>query len=213
MTEGYAYLHGFASSPRSKKAALLARVFEDRGVHLHVPDLNRPSFATLTLSAQLDAVDALVQAHPEVTTWRFVGSSMGGWLAARWAELHPERVDRLVLLCPGFAMVERWPKLVGAEGMARWRAHGGLPFPDADGRPTAVHWGFIEDALTQPQSPPVPCPTVIIHGTSDATVPIETSRAYVAAHPLATLVEVDDGHLLANAAATIEARVRSCFGL
>jgi pimeloyl-ACP methyl ester carboxylesterase len=30
-----------------------------------------------------------------------IGSSMGGYIAARYAELHPEQVAKLVLLCPG----------------------------------------------------------------------------------------------------------------
>ena len=31
---------------------------------------------------------------------------MGGYLAARWAQLHPERVERLFLMCPAFNFVE-----------------------------------------------------------------------------------------------------------
>lgn len=213
MTVGYAYLHGFASSPRSKKASILAGVFDALGRSLEVPDLNQPSFGALTLSAQLAAVDALVARRPDLTTWRLVGSSMGGWVATRWAELHPARVDRLVLLCPGFDMLTRWPTLVGPTAMARWEAAGALPFPDASGRPTPVHWGFIADAAVLPPTPAAPCPTVIVHGRADATVPVETSRAYVAAHPLARLVEVDDDHLLARSAPTIEAVVRSHFEL
>lgn len=211
---GYAYLHGFASGPRSKKGTALAAAFAARAVYLALPDLNRPSFAELTLTAQLAALDALTASRPDVTTWRFIGSSMGGWVAARWAELHPDRVDRLVLLCPGFDMIARWPKLLGSDAMARWRAHGALVFPSGDKRPEAVHWGFIEDALTLPATPEVPCPTLIVHGTRDATVPIDTSRAYAAARATTvTLVEVDDNHELTRSLGLVEDQVARFFEL
>lgn len=213
MTFGYAYLHGFASGPRSFKGTALRAALAARGVDLALPDLNRPSFAMLTLSAQLAAVDALAAARPEVAAWRLVGSSMGGWVAARWAELHPDRVDRLALLCPGFDMVTRWPELLGAAAMARWQTHGSLAFPNADKRPEAVHWGFIEDALRHPTTPEVPCPTLVIHGTRDATVPIATSRKYAATRPLVTLVEVDDTHELTASLDLVTAEVARLFDL
>ena len=113
----YAYLHGFASSPLSNKGVALERLFSERGLPFERPDLNRPSFSKLSHGAMLAAVDEMDgRARAEGQTWRFVGSSLGGWLAARWAELHPERVDRLLLLCPGFHLAERWPHLVGAGG-------------------------------------------------------------------------------------------------
>ena len=41
-------------------------------------------------------------------------------------------------------------------------------------------------------------PTVIIHGISDDIVPIEVSRDYVKRYPQVQLIEVDDGHRLAE---------------
>jgi len=213
VTFGYAYLHGFASSARSHKGVALRTALAAHGVDLALPDLNRPSFGALTLSAQLEAVDALVAARPEIDRWRFIGSSMGGWVAARWAELHAARVDRLALLCPGFDMVSRWPALLGDAAMARWRERGALPFPNADKRPEPVHWGFIEDALTHPTTPEVPCPTLIVHGLRDATVPIQTSRAYAASRTHVTLVEVDDTHELVASLGAITAALTRFFSV
>ena len=51
---------------------------------------------------------------------RLIGSSMGGYLAARYAELFPEEVDRMILLCPGFNLHERWPHLFGNEELEKW---------------------------------------------------------------------------------------------
>jgi pimeloyl-ACP methyl ester carboxylesterase len=208
----HAYLHGFASSSLSRKGQALRRFYAGHGVELHTPDLNVPSFAELTYSDMLGAIDDFDAKldereglQPGQARWRFVGSSMGGYLAARWAQLHPERVDRLILLCPAFDFAERWPKLLGAETFERWRQEGHIALPDGTGTPVEVHFGLIEDAKTHPARPIVTCPTTIIHGTRDTVVPIESSRDYAQAHPYVRLIEVDDDHLLVDSLATIEA--------
>lgn len=208
----YAYLHGFASGPASHKGVALRATFAARGLDLTLPDLNRPSFAQLTISAGLEAIDAW--AAEDDAPIALIGSSLGGYTAALWAARNPARVSRLMLLCPGFELVARWPAILGAPAITRWRAHGALSFPDAEGASVPVHWGFIEDALTLPGTPSVPCPTLIVHGTQDETVPIASSRVYAAAHPeLVRLVEVDDDHRLAASLPRIEAEVLGWFGL
>lgn len=195
-----AYLHGFASGPLSRKGLLLAERLRGRGVELRLPDLNRPSFSRLTVTGALEAVDEFVAGdYGGGGRWRFVGSSFGGYVAARWAELHPERVARLLLLCPGFDLLSRWPEVLGREVFARWERDGVIPLADGAGRMTAVHWGFVEDARRHPPFPEVPCSTRIVHGTRDEVVPVETSRRYAAARPHVSLREVDDDHgLLAS---------------
>lgn len=208
----YVYLHGFASSPLSRKARALAETFAGLGLRLEIPDLNRPSFANLSHDAMLAAVDALWAERPSDPLY-LVGSSLGGWLAARYAELHPERVARLVLLCPGFHLADRWPKLVGDEWFAIWERHGELALPDATGAKVPVHWGFIEEARRQPAEPIAACPTVIIHGRRDETVDIRTSREYVDRCPHAHLVEVDDTHDLGRSIDRINAEVLRHFDI
>ena len=55
----YAYLHGFASGPKSRRGQRLAEVFRAEGRELALPDLNAPSFAKLSLGAMLERLDAL----------------------------------------------------------------------------------------------------------------------------------------------------------
>ena len=191
----YAYLHGFASSSRSFKGVALAERFEADGHTLHLPDLNRPSFARLTVSAALQVLDDLDTAVPG-GPWRLIGSSMGGFVASRWAQLHPEKVERLLLLCPGFGLPDRWPSILGEDAFARWEREGKLEFPDVDGTPTGVHWAFVEDARRHPGHPDVPCPTHIIHGRRDEVVPFAGSETYAASREHVELVEVDDVHSL-----------------
>ncbi len=198
MTAGdirYAYLHGFGSSSRSHKGTRLREILAPHGIELELLDLNVPSFSRLTYTASLAHLDALDEGFSG--RWRFIGSSMGGYLAARWSELRPDRVDRLLLLCPGFDLTKRWMKLLGADAMARWRAYGVFPFPDADGRTTDVWWHFIEDALTHPAVPRFTQETHIIHGSRDATVPIAGSERVAAERSNITLITVDDDHGLA----------------
>lgn len=209
----YLYLHGFASSAASKKGVRLRDVFASRGAVLHLPDLNRPSFSELDHDAMLAEVDRFAADAPADAPVRLIGSSLGGWLAARWAELNPSRVDRLVLLCPGFDMVSRWPAYLGAERIERWRTRGYLPFPDARGEPTPVHWGFVESALRHPPTPATPCPTLILHGTRDVVVPVDGSRAYAQAHAHVTLRELDDDHALTATLPAIESEVLGFFDL
>lgn len=216
----YAYLHGFGSGPESKKGRALAAAFEAAGKHLDRLDLNRPSFRELTITAALAAIDAWADGpapseaatpHAPGGSVMLVGSSLGGYLAALWASLHPERVERLVLFCPGLDMPRRWPELLGAQAMARWQADGVLALPDARGVPTPVHWGFNVDASTHAPAPRPTCPTLVLHGVGDRIVPIASSRAWVATLPDARLVELDDGHELTASLPRLEAETLAFF--
>jgi hypothetical protein len=54
--ERVVYLHGLASSPASRKAALLGARLAVAGLKLEVPDLVRGDLATLTISSQLNVI-------------------------------------------------------------------------------------------------------------------------------------------------------------
>lgn len=209
----YAYLHGFASGPRSYKGGRFAEALAARDVRLERLDLNRPSFEELTFTAALAAIDEAdrLGADP-ARRWRLIGSSMGGYLAALWAARRPERVESLVLLCPGFGLTERWPSILGAKAMDAWRREGRIDWPDGDGRLRSLHWRFVEDARGYPPEPAVPCRTLILHGRRDDVVPIAASRGYAARHPQVTLVELDDGHALVETCDRVVEHVLRFFG-
>jgi pimeloyl-ACP methyl ester carboxylesterase len=210
----YAYLHGFASSSLARKGAHLRAEFGERGIDLELPDLNVPSFQTMNYDTMLEALTArdseTARGGPR---WRFIGSSMGGYLAARWAQLHAERVDRLVLLCPGFDLASRWTELIGEEAMRRWRTEGHLDLPDATGEPRPVRWSFVEVSRRHPSYPAVPCPTLILHGTRDEIVSVQSSRDYARRHAGVRLIELDDDHSLAASYDRITEESLAFFGL
>jgi pimeloyl-ACP methyl ester carboxylesterase len=200
----YAYLHGFASGPRSYKGTQVGADFAARGVTLDQLDLNVPSFGLQTYSNALTAVDLWWGAQPPDARAVLVGSSLGGYLAARWANLHPERVERLVLLCPGFHLVDRWPKLLGEVAFRAWERDGAFPLRDVDKKLVPVHWGFVQDARLHPPAPEVACPTLVIHGARDEVVPLQSSLDWVALDPARRrLVTLDDDHAMTSSAPRI----------
>jgi pimeloyl-ACP methyl ester carboxylesterase len=190
------YLHGFASSRESRKGLALRERLRTDGIELELLDLNVPSFGKQTYSAILDHLDRVDRETGSERRLRLAGSSMGGYLAARWAELHPERVERLFLLCPGFDLPSRWPLVLGEEAMRRWERDGELEVEDTGGVRRLLHWEFVEDAHGHPEFPEVTCPTRILHGIRDEIVPVDFSRRYAAPRPHVELVEVDDDHSL-----------------
>jgi hypothetical protein len=216
MNARVAYLHGFASSPASRKGLLLAERLAPDGVVVHRPDLRRPSFARLSHRAmlqELDALDRRVGADDDTggpPPWILVGSSLGGHLAALWAAAHPERVRALLLLCPAFDVPTRWPRLRGAEAMARWKAEGVLLHEDETGTPQPLHWDFYAEACTHEPWPEPAAPTTVIHGRADVVVPLASSERFVARAPaLRRLVVVDDDHELASSIDVVERELRA----
>jgi pimeloyl-ACP methyl ester carboxylesterase len=193
---------------------LLAQLLASKGVELDLVDLNRPTFSTMTYTEALVAMDELDASVPDGPPWRLSGSSMGGYLAARWAELHPDRVERLVLLCPGFEPTIRWPHILGEEAFARWEREGSILVPDASGTEVPLHWEFVEDARSHPPWPEVSCPTLILHGERDDLVPIEGSRRYAEERPgRVRLVALDDDHFLMSSLDRVAEEILSFYGL
>lgn len=211
--EHFAYLHGFASSSLSTKGQRFARGFAEHGHELCLPELNRPDFARLTISGALEAFDELVE-RSGPGRWGLIGSSMGGWVASLWARRHPERVGKVVLLCPGFGLVERWPEMIGPEAMEAWEREGTLEWPDGAGRPTPVHWGFVEDARAHDPRPAPAAPTLVFHGRGDEVVPVESSRRWATEHPeQVTLVELEADHRMHESVELVLTRAMSFFEL
>lgn len=209
----YAYLHGFASSPASFKGSVLSAALERHGVFLERPDLNAPSFRNLTVTDMLDALDRMDGATSGDEPWRFIGSSLGGYLGALWATYNPFRVDRLVLLAPAFRLLDHLERLTGPGGRGRWEQDGAFPFPDAEGRRTLVHHGFVEDLQMYPPCPETTCPTLILHGARDDVIPLETSRDYASQRPHVRLVELEDDHELRRSLFAVEREILSFFHL
>ncbi len=190
----YIYLHGFASSPASRKAQFFANKLAAEGVKVLIPHLEAAGFRNLTVSGQLRVIEETAGDEPV----RLIGSSMGGYLAALFASLHPT-AERLVLLAPAFGFAERWGQRLGGEKMEEWKRAGSLEMMHyGTGQPEPVGYGLIEDGLRYPAEPHFSQPALLFHGLEDDVVPIEFSRSYASTHPNAALTELVSGHELTD---------------
>jgi len=190
----YVYLHGFASSPNSRKAQFFAERFRELGIGLEVPDLAEGDFRNLTLTAQLKVIARASREEPV----SLIGSSMGGYLAALYAARHRE-VEKLVLLAPAFSFASRWPETLGHPAMEQWKRTNTLEvFHYSQGRPVELGYQLIEDAQQYEAYPDFPQPALIFQGRNDTVVPPEYAETFAARHGNATLRLLDSDHDLVN---------------
>jgi len=190
----FVYLHGFASSPGSRKARFFEERFRELGIGLEVPDLAEGDFRNLTLSAQLRVIERAARGDAV----SLIGSSMGGYLAALYGARHPE-VKKLVLLAPAFSFASRWPETLGAPAMEQWKRTNTLEvFHYSEGRPVELGYQLIEDALQYEAYPDVRQPVLIFQGRNDTVVPPEYAEKFAARHPNASLRLMDSDHDLVN---------------
>lgn len=178
------YLHGFASSPQSRKAQFFKEKLGSQGIPIDIPDLADGDFEHLTIHRQIKFIEQLVESE-RVT---LIGSSLGGYLAALYAARHRE-VERLILLAPAFGFHRLWVAALGPERLARWRREGTMNvFHYAEGREMPLSYNFIEEAENLDPFPQITQPALIFHGDRDPVVPVEQSLEFLHINPHAKLV-------------------------
>jgi uncharacterized protein len=190
------YLHGFASSARSTKAAYLTERLEERGRELRCPDFNQPDFATLTLTRMLDQLRDEIERTREPAT--LIGSSLGGTVAVLTAEALGPAIDRLVLLAPAVMFAREGHHLLPPERLEQWRRLGELPFFHyGEGAERMLNFAFYEDSIRyNPFDARFNQPTLVFQGRYDASVDPETVEAFARTRPNVTLELLEDDHQL-----------------
>ncbi|MEB3226132.1 MAG: YqiA/YcfP family alpha/beta fold hydrolase [Synechococcus sp.] len=185
------YLHGFASSPQSRKA----QYFAENIPGLLIPDLNQEDFGSLTISRQLEQIQPLL-----IEPSYIIGSSLGGLTAAILAEQFPERVRKIILLAPAFQFTTHWRRRLGATTLIQWQREAYLPvFHYSYQQEIPLHYNFFKDAEAYANySFQNTVPTLILHGIHDETVPITVSENYGKNRPWTTLISLDSDHSLGN---------------
>jgi len=197
----YFYFHGFASSPRSTKAAFFAERLRERGLPLHCPDFNEPDFATLTVTRMLEQVQALVDALPPGPLV-FIGSSLGAVVAlqtaARTDPAGPHPIDRLVLLAPALEFGRDGLRFLGADRVARWQETGTIDVMHyAYGEPRPLDYEFYRDSQRgDTYALDVRVPTLVFQGRYDEAVDCAMVERWAAGRPHVTLRLLDDDHQL-----------------
>jgi uncharacterized protein len=190
------YLHGFASSPQSTKARFFAEKFAQSGIPFEAPALDSGDFQNLTVSAQIQIVDAAACTSERPV---LMGSSLGGYLAALYAARHPAAVDRLILLAPAFRFLERWRARLTVAELDQWKQQGWAPIyhygAKADQR---LGYQFLEDAEKLDPVPDFHQRALILHGTEDKVVPYQGSYDFALEHTRTRLVPFHSGHELTD---------------
>ena len=212
----FIYLHGLASSPNSKKARLLAERFAERGYTLHVPDLNVPDFAHLTLTAMTGRVAETVRALQSGPI-ALIGSSLGGLTALAFADRYctaeAMHVERLFLLAPALDFVENRRRALGEDGLQTWRESGWLDLYNyATGQPERLHYGLLEDiARYEAYAFDRLIPITIFHGKRDESVDYHHSVTFSQGRSYVDLNLVDSDHELLDQVDVIWAAIcRAC---
>ena len=189
--------------------------FDKRGT-----GLSDRSMGTGTPEARIDDVRAVMD---DIGIHRAVvlGHSEGGTLAALFAALHPDRVERLILynayaygpLCENHPrpesarrvadqMLERWARDWGSgRALSMWVDD--ITDIEAAGRyerSACTPSGIVQYMATnfridvRPVLAAIQVPTLIVHGTRDQIIPYFFAELFAAQIPGATLVPVDSGH-------------------
>jgi pimeloyl-ACP methyl ester carboxylesterase len=192
------YLHGFASSAGSSKAAYLGRRLAERGVEFHAPDLNLPDFSTLTVTRMLEQTRRLLDASAEPVT--LIGSSLGGFVAVNAAVAWPERVKNLVLMAPALDFSGEGLAGPGGARLADWKRTGRLNiFHFAYGRIVPIHYELYEDARRyDAMNADLKMPVIVFQGRRDTAVDPKTVEAWAARRPNVELHMLDDDHQLTS---------------
>lgn len=208
----YIYLHGFLSGANSYKGSYLREKFAGQGLTLHTPDLNGGDFERLTLTGQLNIIRALADSLPSELT--LLGSSMGGYLAALFAEENP-RVKQLALIAPAFQFATRYQARMEKTVLQKWREEGYLNvYHHAYREQRRLHYHILKDAQQYDQRElRRQLPALLIHGVNDEAVDYQLSVAYLKTHPSARLVLLNADHQMIAEVETIWEYTRNFLGI
>lgn len=208
------YLHGFASSAKSSKAAFFARKLDELAHALHTPDFNEPEFSTLTVTRMVDQVTNAIDALPPDRI-ALIGSSLGGFVAVQTALRRPGQVDRLVLLAPALDFSGNRVRDLGDRGLDEWQRTNRLDvFHYGYGRIIPVHYDLYTDANRYDCAGAQLCmPVQIFQGRGDTAVDPDSVERWVRERPNVELHMLDDDHQLLGSLEFIWEKAARFLGL
>ena len=208
----YLYLHGFCSGADSFKGSYFRERFAEQGRTLHTPDLNGDDFEHLTMTGQLALIRELAASLPGKLT--VLGSSMGAYLAALFAEEEP-RVSRLVMIAPAFGFAARREAELDPGVLETWREKGYLEiYHYAYQKTCRLHYGILDDARQYDRrSLQRRLPALPIHGLRDDSVDYRLSIDYLEHHPGAELLLLNGDHTLTDEVGRLWSHLRRFLDL
>ncbi|HEY2261272.1 MAG TPA: alpha/beta fold hydrolase [Streptosporangiaceae bacterium] len=156
----------------------------------------------LTISGILNDIRSAVEHVASETGSReanIIGASFGGGISAYYAAKYPEQINRLVLINPLLNYKKRFiddkpywhDEHIGREAGEELSIQGFIPHSPTFklGRPLLNEVFYIQPHLALGQ---IKAPALIVHGTEDTFVPIDSSRNAISSFAgEARLVEID----------------------
>jgi uncharacterized protein len=208
------YLHGFSSSPGSKKGLFLKSKLAEENIDLRIPDMNKPDFEGLTITAQVDEMESQLESLPDGAMAHLIGSSMGALIATLVADRLPRSIGSLVLVAPAFKFVGRRLAMLAGTNIETWELNGWIPIRHySDDQIHKLGYQLVEDAaLYDFSSLSIRHPTRVLHGTADTVIPFAATEAWAAQHPEVEFVPIRDGtHDLAENIDDVWSHCKSFF--
>jgi uncharacterized protein len=207
------YLHGFASSSQSGKAAYLGERLRARGVEFQAPDLNLPDFTTMTVTRMLEQTGALLDKAAGPVT--LMGSSLGAFVAVNAAARWPQRVKNVVLMAPALDFSAEGLSGPGGADVGDWKRAGTLDvFHFAYGRVMPILYELYEDARRHDaMDADLKMPILVFQGRHDTAVDPTTVEAWSRRRPNVELHMLDDDHQLASSLSYIWERTAAFLDL
>ncbi|HAM64111.1 MAG TPA: hypothetical protein DCP62_10875 [Erysipelotrichaceae bacterium] len=170
-------VHGFGVR-RTVEFARLVDYFQPLGYTVVTPELfDQTDETDVDASRWIKrAEDGLVKLLDQEKTVWLLGYSMGGVIASKLASLYP--VERLVLLAPAFDYLSIKVVMDKVEGVARAiirqpekNKSEFPPFPESFSNVFRDVVALCKESISQ-----VLCPILILHGSSDQTIPVRSSE-------------------------------------
>ncbi|MFA1539960.1 YqiA/YcfP family alpha/beta fold hydrolase [Actinomadura monticuli] len=190
------YLHGFASGPYSSKASLIADLSARFGLALAVPDLNLPTFESLSMDAMVDMACHIMAANRNRTF--AMGGSLGAAVLLRaLAERRAPNVERAVLLAPVVDHRAALLRVAGLRDEEPWRRSGTLEFQHyAAGMPLPVGYGLIDrpPPLDDGVLARIELPVLLLSAADDTVATEEETTRLLRVLPNATSVTMPTDH-------------------
>ena len=184
------FAHGLEGSPNGSKPTWMK---ECLSWEIICPVMSNNGW---TIADQTDVITRAIAENEDIDV--IMGSSYGGLAIANASERFAERDLRLVLLAPAFGLAENFRSIAGEEGLIEWKNTGSRQyFHHGFGHEVKFEWDFITSA-DEMSWPNLHHPTIILHGSQDDIVPIDSSRKVSESNELVELIEVEDGHRLAD---------------
>jgi len=188
--------HGYLSDRHSSTIEAIAPMLRERGVSTLALDLyahgeSQGEISRLTVGKALSGVLAAIDHADklEASSVSLMGASFSGGVAILAAR--DRAISSLVLKCPLIDYKAHWDSTLGPDGVERWKDGGSLEIAGG----IWPYEAYAEAArLDMPKAvSEVLCPTLIVHGDDDRSVPLAQSIALGKALTCPHSVQVIEG--------------------